>query len=371
MKPVFFQRLLRFLFVFAAVGLSLIAVYYTATLTYPFIFAWIIAFIMNPLVNFMQVKWKVPRPLSVLIVLVALFSLIVSLFIFLISEIVAGTEYFAKTIPHHIENLVEYIEKWLTTSVIPFLDQITNLFASLGEEQQETIIENIQTVGTELATTIGTLLQSLLTKIPGIISWFPNAATVLILTILAAFFISKDWYQLKRMAGKFLPVKIKESSMNVYLDLRRAMFGFLRAQLTLISITAAIVLTGLLILRVNHAVTLALFIGFIDLLPYLGTGFVFVPWIIYEFFIQNYSLAIGLTVLYVIVIVQRQLMEPKVVSTNIGLSPLGTLIALFVGLKIFGMIGLIIGPIIAVILTTLYKAHIFHDLWTFIKGREE
>ena len=121
---------------------------------------------------------------------------------------------------------------------------------------------------------------------------------------------------------------MKKSGMEVYIELRKAFFGFIRAQVTLISITGAIVLAGLLILRVKYAFALAFVIGLIDLLPYLGTGFIFVPWIIYEFIVQNYSLGIGLLVLYIIIIVQRQMMEPKVVSVNIGISPLVTLIAI-------------------------------------------
>ena len=74
-------------------------------------------------------------------------------------------------------------------------------------------------------------------------------------------------------------------------------------------------------------------------------------------------------VLYVIVLVQRQIMEPKVLSSNIGMDPLATLISLFVGFKLIGFLGLIVGPITLVILTTLQKANIFHDIWTYIKGR--
>ncbi|WAA10170.1 sporulation integral membrane protein YtvI [Fervidibacillus albus] len=368
MIPIFLQRSLRLLFVIVAILFFFVAAYIIATLTYPFIFAWIIAFFMNPLVNFIQVKGKIPRSLSVFIVLIFFFSLVVGFLIFLISELISGTEYLAKTLPSQIENLTAYIQRWLMEDIVPFFNQIGTFFEQLEEQQQNTIVENIQSIGTEFATTIGSVLQNVVAKIPGIITWFPNATTVLILTILATFFISKDWYKLKRDAGKWIPIKIKESSMRVYFDLRKALFGFIRAQLTLISITAVIVFIGLVILRVDHALTIAMFIGFIDLLPYLGTGFVFVPWIIYEMMSQNYSLGIGLAVLYVIVIVQRQLMEPKIVSTNIGISPLGTLMAIFVGLKLFGMVGLIIGPIIAVIIVTLYKANLFHDLWNFIKG---
>lgn len=80
-----------------------------------------------------------------------------------------------------------------------------------------------------------------------------------------------------------MPKKARSSSERVFVDLKKALFGFVRAQLTLISMTAVIVLIGLLILRVKYAITIALVTGLVDLMPYLGTGVVFVPWIIYEF----------------------------------------------------------------------------------------
>ena len=82
------------------------------------------------------------------------------------------------------------------------------------------------------------------------------------------------------------------------------------------------------------------------------------------------GLAIGLGVLYIIVLVQRQVMEPKILSSSIGLDPLATLIALFVGFKLIGFLGLIVGPVTLVIISTLYRANVFHDIWAFIKGRE-
>ena len=108
----------------------------------------------------------------------------------------------------------------------------------------------------------------------------------------------------------------------------------------------------------------------VDLLPYLGTGIIFVPWIFYELINDNYFLAIGLSVLFIVIVVQRQIMEPKIMSTNLGISPLVSLISIFVGLQIFGFIGLLIGPICAVLAHTLHKANVFHSVWTYIMGKE-
>lgn len=90
------------------------------------------------------------------------------------------------------------------------------------------------------------------------------------------------------------------------------------------------------------------------------------PWIIYTFTTGNISFAVGLSVLYLVVIVQRQIMEPKILSSSIGLDPLATLIALFVGFKLIGFLGLIVGPILLVIIRTLHSAGVFTDIKNFI-----
>jgi len=368
LNTVYVQRTFRFLFVVIIVLTIIFSLYFLSSVTYPFIIAWIIAFFMNPLVNFLHKKVKLPRFLAVLVVLILIFGIIASLLTLLIGELISITEFLAKNVQKVFENSLSAIEYWINYTVEPIMQQLSNYFSHLNEDQQNTIITNLKEIGSNLATSIASILQSFLSKAPAFFSWFPNAATVLLFTILATFFISKDWYKLKKTAGTYVPIKVRNSSMKVYIELRKALFGFIRAQLTLIFITFLIVLIGLLILRVKYALAIAFIIGIVDLLPILGTGFVFVPWTIYQFIIQNYSLGIGLAVLYAVVIVQRQLMEPKIVASNIGLSPLATIISIFIGLKVIGVLGLIVGPIIAVFINTLHKSGVFHEVWNYIKG---
>ncbi|GAA0333244.1 sporulation integral membrane protein YtvI [Bacillus carboniphilus] len=289
----------------------------------------------------------------------------------LISEIISGTTYLAKVVPKHLETIIDYIEQLIASQVIPFYNQLTALFASLDAGQQQTIMENIENVGTKIASTASEFIRGTLEAIPSILSWFPNAATVLVFSLLATFFISKDWEKLKRIFSKLLPNKAKESGKSVFKDLQKALVGFIRAQATLISITTIIVLIGLLILRVDYAITISLIIGLVDILPYLGTGLVFVPWIIFEFVAGDPNLAIGLIVLYVVVVVQRQVMEPKILSSSIGLDPLATLVALFVGFKLIGFLGLIVGPVVLVIINTLQRTGVLQEIWSYIKGPDK
>ncbi|WP_071396984.1 sporulation integral membrane protein YtvI [Bacillus tuaregi] len=370
MNMVYVNRAFRFVLVVGITIGSLLLIYYLSKVTYPFIIGLAIAFFMNPLVNFLQKKGKIPRGLSVLIALIIAFAFFAGLLTLLIAEIVSGAEYLAKVVPDQLDTLIRYIEHLIASQIIPFYDQLTSLFNSLGSGQQDTIMKNIQNVGSTIGKNLGDFIQHFFAFIPTIISWFPNAASVLIFSLLATFFISKDWDRLRAMAGRILPNKAKSSSQKVIADLQKALFGFIKAQLTLISITTVIILIGLLVLQVDYAITIALVTGLVDILPYLGTGLIFVPWIIYEVITGNINMAIGLGILYIVVLVQRQVMEPKVLSSSIGMDPLATLIALFVGFKLIGFLGLIIGPVMLVILTTLHKANVFRDLWSYIKGTE-
>ena len=368
MNSIYVNRTLRFLFVVGIVMISLIGIFYLSKILYPFLIGLAIAFLINPLVTFFQKKARIPRIIAVIITLILVFAFFAGILTLLVAEIVTGADYLAKVVPSQLDTLIQYIEYFLADQIIPFYNQLTSLFNSLGSGEQDTILKNIQNVGNTIGTTLGDFIQRFFGFIPTIISWFPNAATVLIFSLLATFFISKDWDRLMKIGSQLLPKRAKTNSKTVLVDLKKAFFGFIKAQLTLISITTVIILIGLLILRVNYAITIALVTGLVDFIPYLGTGLIFVPWIIYEFITGDVNLALGLVVLYVIVLVQRQIMEPKVLSSNIGVDPLATLISLFVGFKLIGFLGLIVGPIILVILTTLQKANVFHDVWTFIKG---
>jgi sporulation integral membrane protein YtvI len=371
MNLTYVYRTLRFVMVVAAVIFGLLAFYYISKVTYPFLIGLAIAFLINPLVNFFTAKARMPRALSVFVALVILFGITGGLITLLITEIVSGAEYLASVVPTHLETVIDYIEQMFAGQIIPLYNQLTSLFNTLDAGQQDTIMDNIQNVGKKFGTTVGDFIQNFFGNIPNILSWFPNAATVLIFSLLATFFISKDWYRLNTLGSRFLPSRAKSSGRTVFIDLKKALFGFIKAQLTLISITTVIILIGLLILRVDYAITIALIAGVVDIIPYLGTGAIFVPWIIYEAIAGDVNTAIGLGVLYVVVLVQRQVMEPKVLSSNIGLDPLATLISLFVGFKLMGFLGLIVGPVLLVIISTLHRANVFRDLWEFIKGTEE
>ncbi|MFX3623938.1 MAG: sporulation integral membrane protein YtvI [Ectobacillus sp.] len=360
--------LLRLLFIVGAVWLGLYLIFYLSGLVYPFIVALLIAYLINPIVNFLDGRLHFPRALAVFVTLVLVFGAIVGLIILLVTETIAASTYLLEILPEKFPKFTQYLQDIFVHNIMPLYNELAIKFNRLGETQQHTITANIQNLGTDVAEKAKNLLTAILTGLTNFLSGLPTLVTVLIFILLATFFISNDWHKMGIRLKKILPNQVHGYSKTIIVDLRKALFGFVKAQFTLVSMTTVIVLVGLLILRVPYAITIALIAGVVDVLPYLGTGVVFVPWIIYVWFTGDTAFAIGLLILYIIVIVQRQIMEPKVLSSNIGLDPLPTLISLFVGFQLFGFLGLIAGPVILVLVTTLYKANVFRDLWRFVKG---
>ncbi|MCM3731000.1 sporulation integral membrane protein YtvI [Fictibacillus nanhaiensis] len=366
MQPELTQRIIRLSYIIFIAAALILTGYYVSGILYPFIAGAVIALIINPLVGILEQRFKMNRALAVIISIFALLGFLILILTLLIQEMMTGFAYIAHELPSYIQELVFYFEHYFKTNILPLYHDLLSIYSKLGTDQQETVMDNIEKIGTGITTNVTGITQAIINSVSLMIVSLPTFLTVFIFSLLAAFFISKDWYRLTGFLTAIFPEKLTYTVKTVYIELRKALFGFLKAQLTLISITACIVLIGLLILRIDYAVTISVLIGAIDLLPYLGTGAVFLPWIAYCFLTGNYTLTIGLSILYGVVVIQRQIMEPKLLSQTIGLDPLATLAALFAGFQLFGFVGLIIGPVFLVVIRALYEAKFFHEIYQFI-----
>lgn len=152
-------------------------------------------------------------------------------------------------------------------------------------------------------------------------------------------------------------MKDKNSWINQILkDTSRGIRGYLKAQLTLMFITFIILTIGLNIMDIRFSILIALGIALLDILPAIGSGIVMVPWALISFFLGNGEVAKSLGILYVILLILRQILEPYILGKNIGIKPLYTFLATIIGGIILGPIGIVIGPLVAVIINSMIRA---------------
>jgi sporulation integral membrane protein YtvI len=365
------QPLLRTLTVILIAVVASYLISFTLPLIYPFVIGWIIAMLIEPIVKWLEKRVRIPRWTSVTLILLFVLSLILSLVIFIVAEMVMELTHLAEMLPSILSQAREILIDIFTkedTILKRMIDTVQNFLEKNPQHQQrisETIEQNIGLLADKGTQWITAILKGM----GAFLGNLPYFLTVSAFITLSAFFIGLDWPRLRFQIKKWIPLRAQQTGGIVVNDLKKALSGFIRAQLILISISAFIMFIGLLVLRVPYAFSIALVVGLTDLLPYVGVSAVAIPWITYLLLSGDMHLGVGITILFIIVIVVRNLFEPKLVASSVGLDPLLTLIAIFVGLKLFSVLGLILGPVTAVILMTLHRAHVFRDIWRFIHGQ--
>lgn len=366
MDHVIVKRVLRGSWICVALIGSILAVCWLIPLVYPFLIAWLIAYAMNPFVLWLQRNLRVPKWLAVTLSLLVYFGSAGIVVSAALTRLVKELIHLAESFDLRIAEWRNLFVSWTQSEGIQSIITEINRFIADNPGYENTIHKNIDNTAEKVGSFVSHLVNNVLETIVTLLSSLPNLGIILGVILLATFFISSRWEHDMRFLAASIPAPFRKTAGAIWRDLQRALSGYLRAQFIMISITALIVLLGLLILGVDSAFTYALLIGLVDLLPYLGVGTVMIPWLIYAFATGDMTLGIGLAVLYGVLLLARQMIEPKVLASSVGLEPLPTLIAMFVGLKLFGVLGLIIGPVTLVILGAAVRAGVVRDMRNYI-----
>lgn len=336
--------------------------------TYPFVLALLLSLVTVPLVNLFERKLNMPRALGTIVSLLIVLSIVVGVIVLVIIQLIHYATIAAERLPEQIETFTQYIQRLFNEKIAPLLNDAYESYQQLNPGQTTSLEGGITELGVQLAAAIGVLSRGVASTLQSMLAALPLVLLLVIVIVLAWFFITKDWPNYIESLNRLNKRTGYKEFEEVMINLRSALFGYVRAQVILISMTFGIVLIGLLILRIDNPLSVALLAAFFDLLPYLGVGTLLIPWAAFAAVSGDWYVTVGLIVLYIIVIVQRNFAEPKIVGSHIGLNPLAALIAIFVGLKLFGVLGFIVGPVLAVLIKALYNAKVFHYMWRFIVG---
>lgn len=197
----------------------------------------------------------------------------------------------------------------------------------------------------------------------------PAAFLFLLVTVIACFYFSVEYETVTKSLKGILPKRWQGALPSVAAKARAAAGQYLRAYCLLFLITFGELFLGLLILRVNYVFLLAVLIALLDFLPIFGVGTALLPWALFSLLTGNTALGIGLAVLYAVITVIRQVIEPHIVGKSLGLHPILMLVALYAGLKIFGLIGVFAGPALALGVKVFFSREEQHVTQSDIKEK--
>ncbi|ADU29049.1 sporulation integral membrane protein YtvI [Evansella cellulosilytica] len=337
------------------------------TISYPFWIAAGLVWMFIPLIRLFRRKLKLPNGLAVLTALLIGLGTLIAFFTGIIFLIIIGVRRISTYVPEWIEVSSKQIQLFFNQSILPIWHRITGFTDSLTVEQQETLQGGITQLGSQVAAMFGEMGQGLADALGVLLVTVPSFLIGFLFVFLAFYFIGKDWDTLTTRVKNTVPPSFIKKGTEFRKIFRHRVLGFLRAQLILMGIASIIVFIGLTILRVDYAFNIALFVGIAEILPYLGSGTILIPWLIYLFLSGNVKLGIGIAVVYGVTIAVRQTIEPKILSSSMNLNALAVLLSLFIGFQIFGILGLFIGPFILVILVILKDIGVVKEIGDFIK----
>ena len=324
----------------AAGVLLFLLVKYILPVISPFLIAWVMALATRTPAKALSKRIRVPER-----VIRIMMSLFLTLFVFgaialIIWQATAALWDFLNSAGEG-SALYGFLEL-LSSQRLPFLGE------SIPSELAERISEALSAMLTALLTRLGEGITSVVGALPGVMLY-------LLVTVISLVYFAFDLERINGFVKSLLPKKAGDALTRLRLGIFEVGRRFVRSYFVLFLITYGILLLGFFALRVSRPMLLALFVAILDVLPVIGVGTVLIPWGVIETALGNHLLGIGLMVLFVINAAVRQFAEPKIVGKSLNMHPVLTLLLIYVGYALFGIMGLLALPIIAVIVGVILK----------------
>lgn len=301
----------------------------------PFVLALFFALLVDTPVTWLERRWRLPRGLAaavvILLVLGGLGLVGATGAMRLGAELVA----LSASLPDLFQRL-----SGAATALVELLGEFSATLPPLlkqGVDQQIALVYRLAQAA----------VTALLTTVQGWVVALPGAVLVFLLTALATYFFSRDKAAIRDFLLALVPRPLRAGALEVKDRLLVSTVGLIKAQTVLVTITFFVFLLGLSLLRVPYALLVALLSSLLDLLPVLGPSLIYIPWAAYAFLDGRPGLAVGLLVLYGAVALVRGGLQASVIGARMGLHPLVTLVALYVGAALFGPVGVVYGPLVA------------------------
>lgn len=382
------KTIINFAYYAILIVLAFVFYRYAFGVCFPIVCAFLIATILQRPKNFLVKKTFLKKGIASVVSLF-LMIFVVSFFVALIGvravkEISGFIDYLTLQL-QHIDVLVTNIET-----------AIMNTVSRLPEFLSETLTESLSTIftqireylagqSTELTDSItGSLGNSfnfswITTPLSGVISTakqIPSILISVIVTLVAACFMTSDYAEIMGFIKRQFPVEKRKDLSRAKTLLKSTLTKMAKAYALIMTVTFAEMFIGLSILKLlgiyssSYIAIIAIATSIVDIIPVLGTGTILIPWTAYSLIVGNFPLAIGLAAIYAAITVIRQIIEPKLVAGQLGLSPVVTVSALYLGLKTFGVLGMIITPIFVTMLKVLNDEGIIH-IWRSSRAEAE
>lgn len=311
------------------------------TVGLPFLLALMTAIFLEPIHQLLIRRLKFGRFAAATLVC-TLFTLAALLLAYLLgTKIVTEVIQFWKDLPSYIIEAKLYIDHAATRTEL--------FYKSLPPETADLIRSGFDNGLTKLTDSLTELIKSVSSHFLGVARSIPNFLIFLVVYIIALYLYAYGLPLLRTSFIALFEAGSRDKISDVLDNLRLAIFGFIRAQLILSILTYLVCFVGLIFLHVEYPLAIALLVSVGEFIPVVGTGLIFLPWAGYQFLNGNSGLGIAILVLFLVIVLFRRVVEPKILSDSVGISALAALISVYVGFELIGIVGIFLGPVLVII----------------------
>lgn len=336
--------IINFIYILIIILVLIFLFKYAINVFLPFIIAFIFSCIIEPMVKIVSIKLKLNRTISTIITIILILLLLTLVLIIFSLTIYDGLKIIYNNSPEYVKKISLYFDS--------INSKIENGNATIRDSILLQIYNNI--INIKLSEILGGSFGSnILSYISNLMTSLPQILITVIVSLVSIVFISISFDEVKEFIVRQLPKRQK----IITLEIKRCIFSVLKKYIrsyTALMLITFIELTVLFVLfDIKPSASLAFVISFVDVLPILGIGTIMIPWSIFLFIAGDYVKGSIIIAIYILVAVIRQIIEPKIIGKTIGLHPIVTLVSIYVGLKLLGIIGAIILPITLIIIIDL------------------
>ena len=327
----------------------------------PFVIGWLIASIANPVVCWLDKRVKIKKKFGSAIMIVVVLGAVIGLLYLLISMLVKEIGGFVSTMPALYEDVKVQVQETI--------DSLNKVLPDSVKNGLNSVMSNLGSMATDLLKKWGEPTVSAAGEIAMSI---PSIIIATFVSILSAYFFVADREMVVAWFKKMTPKPVYDRLVMVGTNLKTSVGGYFKAQFKIMMVVFAILLVGLGLLQVKYVFLVSLLIAFLDFLPFFGTGAVFIPWCIFTVLDGDYKRFIFLLIIYVTTQVVRQTIQPKLVGDEVGLNPLPTLVFIYIGYRLGGVLWMILAVPIGIIVINMIQAgafdYIINDVKILVKG---
>ena len=346
---------IRAALVIGAVLLTVFVAVPLVSLLMPFVLALVLAWLLNPVVRWLKNRLNISRKVISLAVLVLAFGTVGGLCYGLCWALV--------------NQVISLFDNWqpILDSLMATVDNVGHWLDRLGDILPNSLVAT----GDDLVRALASWLESLdlSSQIAGLASWatglvsgIPGFAVAVVAFLMASYFITSDYPRLRYLFTDQLPGNLRQFGSQVRRIFMEAFGGYLKSQLLLSLGVFAILTAGFLIIRQPYSLLLAFVRAVMDFIPIIGAGTVMVPWAAVDLITGDYRQTIELMVIWGAIVLFRQVGEPKILGGQTGLSPILSLVGIYAGMRLAGVLGMVVGPLLLLVCINLVKLGIFRPV---------